>query len=204
MSDTPPNVPDLLRPLLSLASWQVVAGGSAGSLFTLDMGEKIPSPRYFEDREPAYAFQGEWYLHVECVWRLDEATPAHSWVPCTDPVTSWQESNEEGGPMLRGLHGLIGDKINFLSITPPAGDLKIGFESGRQLAAFCDMTWEGTWGGEGDGLSSNWSIRTPDRRVLCVGPGYRWIYVDTLFPLRELSPLDPLWQSTLDLRCSIP
>lgn len=192
------KIEDLLKPLIPLSPWQVVAGGGLGSLFGLDMGEKIPVEKYLEDRDPPYPFRGEYYLFIECCWRLDEAACAF------DPVTSWQESNEPDGPMLRGLHSLIGDPILSLSVSPPAGDLKITFGSGRRLTAFCDLTWKGTWDGEADGLTSNWSLFTPGRKVLCIGPGYRWIYTDVDFPAVDLLPEDPLWQSTFELSCIIP
>ncbi|TPW17218.1 MAG: hypothetical protein FD130_741 [Halothiobacillaceae bacterium] len=114
--------------------WSVVAGEGAGSIVCLDFGEKIlrkaplKNPHLSEEQR---LFGAECTLMVHSAWRVS----AFGKIQC-----GWRDSNEEGGPMLKGLSLLKDKRLVRVSVSPETYDLSLFFEQGITFQLFCDQT----------------------------------------------------------------
>ncbi|MFD0893726.1 hypothetical protein KBB96_08890 [Luteolibacter ambystomatis] len=111
--------------------WRTLAGKGTGSMFTLDLGEKIqrlrPLPSKHLD-ETIRNFEGEYSLYVTFGdWRVE----GPEGVICTS-----RSSNEKDGEMVTGLKRLEGEKIVEASMTGASRDLLLAFSSGLVLRVF--------------------------------------------------------------------
>lgn len=125
-----------LRQLVGRNCWGIVAGAGTGSTVALDYGKKVPrkmairNPHLTEEQR---CFTGEYSVFVTCSWRLDSSA---------DVICGWEDGNDEGGPMLRGLRSLVGRSVSDVEVMSPGHDLAIRFESDTWLRVFCDHTSE--------------------------------------------------------------
>jgi hypothetical protein len=101
---------------------KVVAGGAAGSI----IGVYFDKSAGKQQGDKSY----EWYLAVECSWRLEAAQA---------PLTSSLDDNSERGPMLPALHSLVGCTVSEIEVRQPALDLVISLAQARKLVVFCDV-----------------------------------------------------------------
>lgn len=130
-----------------------VAG--TGSLVTLEFEPRVlrqrpvPNPSLTEEQRTSEA---QYAIFVECAWRLDNAQE----VVCG----GWDE-NHIGGPMLRGLQGLTGQRVKTFHLNQPGLDLCLEFDSGLIFRAFCDQVNE-------HDNADNYSVFCPEE-VLIVG-----------------------------------
>ncbi|HEY0652118.1 MAG TPA: hypothetical protein VGD65_03280 [Chryseosolibacter sp.] len=116
---------------------KVGAGGSTGSMFTLDFwdGNEIA-----ESRSPDC-------LMVKCSWRLEDILNVKT-------ITGWQEDSSLQGALTFGLKSLTDDTIAKVDLTA-FNDLAITFKSGKRLSLFCDIT-------ENVSGDFNWFLGTKD------------------------------------------
>jgi hypothetical protein len=101
---------------------RITAGGSAGSI----IGVYFESDRILQPDHTAY----EWYLAVECSWRLEAGGV---------PLSSSLDDNSEQGAMAPALRSLIGCTVSEISASMPALDLVVNFSEQRRLVVFCDV-----------------------------------------------------------------
>jgi hypothetical protein len=156
------NIPEelarLIPSLKGLECWYVTCGGAAGSTFQVVLGGKVRRPVPLKN--PAHSedfrqFEGEVGLYVWCAWRLDGSD---------GPVTSWDDAN---GSVEAGLKKLIGSRLEFVEVVPPAWDMNIKFSNSLCLRVFCDHV-------PGDpSFDGNWELTTQNV-VIAVGPGTRY------------------------------
>jgi hypothetical protein len=158
MKQLPADVQKLVPLLRGLECWYVSTGGAAGSTFQLALGEKVrrPSPL----RNPAHSsefreFEGTVSLLIWCAWRLDSSD---------GPVTSWDDTDQNGEA---GLRQLIGSQIASFDVVPPAWDVAVAFSNGLTLRVFCDHV-----PGE-PSFEGNWDLRL-DAVTYSFGPGTRF------------------------------
>src|SRR5687768_17571048 len=107
---------------------QVNAGGSTGSILSVDIGDELIKV----EKGSQIFYKGESLLMVYCSWRLFDNR-------IQKPITSWQENNDSEGPMTLGLKGLTNDLIEEVLISS-FHDIVIVFKSGKVLSVFCDLT----------------------------------------------------------------
>jgi hypothetical protein len=116
----------ILDSLIGKTVTKIIAGGSAGSIIGIyfnGQGKNVGTDR-----------RGDWYIGIECCWRLDNATK---------PLTSSQDDNSDQGPMLQGLNSLVGHVVSAVVASEPAFDLAILFTEGKKLSVFCDLVRDG-------------------------------------------------------------
>jgi len=119
---------EILQGLIGKEILKVGAGGSTGSIFSLDIGEKLIK----EESTDNIFFKGEWGLMVYCAWRLYDTKNQK-------PITGWHEDSELNGAMTLGLKSLLKDVVENVSVSS-TNDLEIYFKSGKKLDVFCDLT----------------------------------------------------------------
>lgn len=107
---------------------KVNAGGSTGSVFSLDIGDELIS----KEKNGHTFLQGEFFLMVNCAWRLDD-------LDSNRPVTGWHENSDVGGVMTLRLKSLFNDEIEKIVLSS-FYDLEIIFKSRKRLFVFCDLT----------------------------------------------------------------
>jgi len=107
---------------------KVNAGGSTGSIFSLDIGDNLIK----EEKGGRIFYQGECVLMVYSTWRLFDT---HS----QKPITGCHEDSDLEGSMTLGLKGLLNDVIEKVLLTS-FRDLSVVFQSGKVLSVFCDLT----------------------------------------------------------------
>jgi hypothetical protein len=86
--------------------------------------ESVPGPR---------AGKEEWYLGIECSWRVEAA----GW-----PIASSRDDNAPDGPMLRGLDALVGTAVSDAQLLAPALDLILELGPEARLSVFSDVVRE--------------------------------------------------------------
>ncbi len=151
-----------VRVLIGKPCWAFYAGPSTGSIVSFDFGEKIPrrvpllNPKLSEDER--YHF-GEVSLFIECAWRLDSSDTV---------ICGSTDSNDNEGPMQRGLELIVGRTVKSVKVEPPACDLTIGLDGNFTLKVFCDQT------NVEEGYD-NYSLHVKDR-IYIVGPRGRIRY----------------------------
>jgi hypothetical protein len=128
---------------------RIIAGGSAGSIIGIEFDEK--------DSETGSAEQAEWYLGVECAWRLDDKQFS---------LTSSLDDNSPEGHMLRGLNSLLGVAVSEATVSEPAYDLKIDFSDGKRLTVFCDVVRDGAC----------WYVLGPEKTEVSVEPAGNLVF----------------------------
>ncbi|WAC20021.1 hypothetical protein OVA24_01340 [Luteolibacter sp. SL250] len=130
------NADKLQEALLSLKDgagcWAFIAGSGTGSMVTLDFGGKVARLRPLKNRhvsEDARNYKGEYCLFLQhCAWRIESAD---------EVICSSSSSNHHGGPMLRGLQRLIGQRVSEATVHAPSFDLVLQFGNGLRLSIFC-------------------------------------------------------------------
>lgn len=125
---------EAIKKMVGQPCWGFVAGEGTGSVVSLQIGGKVP--RTILINNPSLTIEqqqntGEYVLLIECAWRLETKTK----VICG----AWDD-NSENGSMKKGLRHLLGHKIEFIDLSKPGLDLKIGFDNGFMLQIFCDST----------------------------------------------------------------
>jgi hypothetical protein len=132
-------------------------------MVTLDFGKRVRRARPIKNpmlTAEQRDFDAEITVFLkDAAWRIDSKQ---------EPICSSSDSNERGGPMLSGLHRLVGKKVNSTSVSAPAGDLKIVFAGGVRLLVFCVQTDESS-------NADNYSIRNQSGAVV-VGPKGRIVF----------------------------
>ena len=146
-----------LQNLKGLECWRVTAGEGTGSRITLSMGRKIERTRPLKNPQlpsDLRQFDSEFVIFVQdCAWRLNADK-----VICTSKTP-----NNNDGPMVAGLHSLVGQRIVAVTASPPAYDLMIEFSGASKLHLFCDCFDQ-----ERDGY--NYSFHSANQ-VFSVGAG---------------------------------
>ena len=130
----------LMQSVLGKKVLKVNAGGSAGSIFCLELGDLLQSKQE-NGRELT---EGDFSIMVYSSWRLDDLLNVK-------PITSWQEDSDIDGKMTSSLKDLLGDFIDGITVSP-FYDLDVRFRSGRRLAVFCDLT-------SNQEMDTNWFFR---------------------------------------------
>jgi hypothetical protein len=124
------NNSDLHRILQGAINKKVlkVNAGGTGSIFSLDIGNKLVK----KERGGQVFLEGEFVIMVYCSWRLfDKRTQK--------PITGWHENSDEGGSMTVGLKSLFDDIVEEVLLTS-FHDMVIIFKSWKVLSVFCDLT----------------------------------------------------------------
>ncbi len=159
MSDQRRLLEDLtesLQALIAKKCSRFYAGPSTGSDIDLHFGIEtticvpVSRPSLPEGLKLA---QGEISLFIECAWRLDSET---------EVICGSTDSNDNDGPMQRGLALVVGRVVKSVKVELPAGDLTVRFSGDIALGVFCDQTnlEEG---------NDNYSLHVKDR-IFIVGP----------------------------------
>ena len=135
--------------LVGKPCWGIAAGANTGSVLNLHLGGKICRPRLLPN--PALSadlrqYRGELSVFIKCAWRLDMEDKI---------ICGWIESCSEGGPLARGLHRVLDETVERISLQRPALDLGVHFSNGCVLRLFCDQTYEE------EEESSNYVLFTP-------------------------------------------
>ncbi|WP_157494144.1 hypothetical protein [Fulvivirga imtechensis] len=107
---------------------KVNAGGSTGSIFSLDIGDELIK----EERGGQTFYQGECLLMIYCSWRLFD-------IHGKKPVTGCHENSDLNGSMTLGLKSLLDDTVEKVLLTS-FYDISVVFKSGKILSVFCDLT----------------------------------------------------------------
>lgn len=144
---------DAVKKLEGETCWYVSAGESTAPSFVLVLGKRIPrdAPLRNKAHPPEYRQnRGSHELLVWCSWRLQTI----------DAVLA--TSDEE--MFVASLRGFIGRTLVSVECSPPAWDLALHFDDGRDLRIFCDRALS-----QGDDLK-NWELWIPGA-TLDVGPG---------------------------------
>lgn len=146
----------ILDALIQQRCWSVIAGEGTGSHVSLQFGEKrrmripIRNPLLSEIER---THEGEFSVFLKmCGWRLDGLNSV---------ICASTSSNEAGGPMLSGLHHLIGEKIIRAQAMHPGKDMELLFSGDFCLRVFCDQTEDGY---------DNYSLRHSGDSIVAVGP----------------------------------
>ena len=100
-----------------------VGGRPTGSIITLDFAGSGPTPK----RPTSTGLSS---LMIWCGWRLEDQYGV---------ICDWNDSNEKGGPMLRGLDQIVGRVVTAIDVTSPAWDLVMTFGNSLRLHVFCDQ-----------------------------------------------------------------
>jgi hypothetical protein len=138
------SVKSLLSNLIGKKVLKVNAGGSTGSVFSLDIGDRLIS----EEKNGYTFWEGEFFVMVNCSWRLDNLRN-------NKPVTGWQENSDPHGAMTVRLKTLLNDYIESISINS-FFDLEVTFKSKMRLLVFCDLTPDVN-------AESNWFFKSGDK-----------------------------------------
>lgn len=120
--------------LVGKMCWKIVAGTNTGSVIDLHLGKKLPvrtpiHPALATD--PCSHYQGELGVFIECAWRLD----AEDRIIC-----GWGEDFSVEGPLGKGLHRIVDQEVEQVSVHQPAFDLALHFSNALVLRIFCDQT----------------------------------------------------------------
>ena len=146
-----------LQNLKGLECWSVTAGEGTGSRIKLSIGRKIERTRPLKNPQlpsDLRQFYSEFVIFVQdCAWRLNADK-----VICTSKT-----ANNNDGPMVTGLHTLVGQQIVAVAASPPAYDLIVEFSGASKLHLFCDCFDQ-----ERDG--DNYSFHSANQ-VFVVGAG---------------------------------
>ena len=145
----------VLRQLINKKCWECAASPITGSEFSLHFGKKVPFqmpanlPKDIES-------EGEFILFIRtAAWRLDRQAGV---------VCSSQDSPQNDGPMLKGLHQIVGRKIRSIKLLNFACDLQVNLSGGLVLRIFCNQTSVGEY-------SSNYSVHAPTKVYGVEGSG---------------------------------
>lgn len=121
-----------LQNLKGLECWRVIAGEGTGSRITLSIGRKIERTRPLRNPQlpsDLRQFDSEFVIFVQdCAWRLNADK-----VICTSKTP-----NNNDGPMVAGLHSLVGQQIVAVTASAPSYDLVVEFSDSSKLHLFCD------------------------------------------------------------------
>jgi hypothetical protein len=99
------------------------AGGSTGSIFTIDF-----SGQFSEGNETDQNCD----MMVKCSWRLDD-------IQNSSVITGWQEDSDIEGVMTVRLKSLVNDVVKSIQVSE-MNDLHLYFKSEKKLFVFCDIT----------------------------------------------------------------
>lgn len=130
-------VEDLLCAMRGEVCWSLVAGPGTGSMISMSLGRKIKRDRpirnsYLSRIQQEY--DGEYGVFIQqAAWKLKYQGN----VLCTS-----NDSNEFGGPMLRGLKRLIGKRVHSVYFMKSTGGFKIIFEKQLSLVVRCDRLYD--------------------------------------------------------------
>ena len=158
----PEDLAESLKGLIAKECSGFYAGPVTGPDIDLHFGRKttivvpVSRPSLPEGLKLA---QGEISLFIECAWRLDSER---------EVICGSTDSNENDGPMQRGLALIVGRAVKSVKVELPAGDLTVRFDGDIALRVFCDQTnlEEG---------NDNYSLHVKDR-IYIVGPRGRLRY----------------------------
>jgi hypothetical protein len=152
----------MVTSLVGLKCWYVNAGGSAGSSFSLTLGNKIRrgKPLRNPDVSEEYRlYDGEASLLVWCSWRLDGPDEA---------ITS---SDEDTEVLADKLQVLVGRTMTEATVSGRACDLDVVFGD-LALHVFCDHV------PGNPSFDGNWQLHY-GQRIVAPGPGYRVVWEDS-------------------------
>jgi hypothetical protein len=120
-----------LHALVGQPCWSVSVGPRA--TVALELGEKLrrvqalKNPQLSEEQRQ---FIGEYWLLVQCAWRLDSA----------DGVMCASGDGAAGGATAIGLGSLVGRTVTGFELQMPALDLVLSFGTDRRLSIFRDRS----------------------------------------------------------------
>ena len=156
MSERAESEPKLARAVARLAGqrcWGFAAGSGTGSVVSLSIGGMIPRSAPLRNPHLSTAVREndpEFGLYVECVWRIERQDGI---------VAGCWDSNEEDGPMLKGLATLVDQLIVDAELVLPALDLKLRFANDVSFRIFCDQT-------NADDGTDNYTLFTPTETLI--------------------------------------
>lgn len=164
----PEAMSQTLEALRGKVCWNVGAGGSVGSSFSLAFGGRIPRERPLNNpmvSDEFRSFEGEYALLVWCSWRLDGREGS---------IVSSDLSPEIIDQRLETW--LIGAKVIGATVQSRAWDMRLDFSGDLTLQIFCDRLPD-------DEIvdPNNWDIRSPSQTIT-VGPGFHWVVEPTKAP----------------------
>ena len=123
---------DSIQKLINQPCWGVVAGKGTGSIFNLQIGNKIPRKEPLTNPHLSKEIQNnnsEFSLMVYSSWEL---------LQNDDLICCESDSNENDGPMVNGLKKLINEKITNIQLSDHYHEMTISFTSNFTLEIFCD------------------------------------------------------------------
>ena len=127
------NIASLIRQLEGVECWSIVGGSGPGSVVSLGFGGKtireIPS-RNRDLTQLEQLYDPEFSLIVYCAWRV----LCHGSI-----IGGWRDCGSRTSLRVQ-LDRLIGLKVNTIHINPKTYDLRIGFQGGKAIDIFCDIT----------------------------------------------------------------
>jgi len=129
------NIVENLRRDLGLLEgevcWAAIGGEGTGSIISLSIGEKIPKSSPSKNKflsELARNNDSKHGFMIYGAWRVDSEN---------EVISGSHMSNENDGPMVRGLRQLADKRILAIKCEKPGLDLVIQFEGGLCLSVFC-------------------------------------------------------------------
>jgi len=134
-------VRDAIASLVGKAPWDVRLG--VGSFLTLEFGKRIV--RVGERRQ-----HGEWHLWLYmCNWRLQTSSAV---------LTGSSDNRDAIENSLKAVHW---GSITEVTVTEPALDMSLSFDSGLQLMTFSSTSFD----------EDQWILYTPDNMALATSGG---------------------------------
>ncbi|NGZ87199.1 hypothetical protein [Duganella aceris] len=113
--------------------WGVTGGSGTGSVISLDIGKKTARAKPVRNAhltELVRCYESAYSLLLYCPWRMESKSKV---------LSGSHMSNENDGPMVRGLEFIRGKKIETVTCARPAFDLRIEFEGELSLVIHCSL-----------------------------------------------------------------
>ncbi len=155
--------------LVGKMCWGFLAGPPTGSIIHLHLGEKLKRERIIPNDKLKFGLDqyiGEYHVTIYCDWRLQKGNV---------PITGSCEPNNPDGPLVSGLHSIIGRKITSARFIDVCGDIQLQFGD-IILNVFCNYT-----GNEDDEYcfqdESNWTLRSKGKNFIDVQKGCKIVIV---------------------------
>lgn len=113
--------------------WGVTGGEGTGSMISLDIGKRTVRAKPMRNphlTELVRCYESAYQLLLYCPWRIESSSEVFS---------GSHMSNQNDGPMVRGLEVIRGKTIQTITCSRPAFDLQIQFEGGISLVIHCSL-----------------------------------------------------------------
>lgn len=138
--------------------WMAVGGKGTGSVIHLGFGGATLMSMPIRNPNLTELEQTHWpeiSLMIDCCWRIMYSSRL---------LASWRDSNEKGGPMLRGLYSLRGLVVQRVEVTKGVADLCIDFDRDYRLSVTPDIR-------DPEECELNYDLSFSDARIHCVNDG---------------------------------